>query len=104
MKNYTSSNLTDINPDNVDPGALALKIDNNVFIAGSYSISFYKCASVDAANQKWTGFKVIFANGVYSFAKNLTYDLSYSSVVPVIGGIYSENALIKIESLYQGQS
>lgn len=62
---------------------------------------FYKCYSVDTSNHKWTGYKAILNNGVYTYSSNLTTGLVYSSVVPVVNGVYSGDALITA-TLYEG--
>ena len=52
----------------------------------------------------WSGQRVILSGGIYTFEENITSGLIYSHVTPIINGIYSENALIKIESLYTGNN
>jgi len=63
---------------------------------------FYKCASVDTTNHTWTGYKAVLNDGVYTFESNVTTGLSYTSVIPVVGSIYTTDALANIVSLYTG--
>ena len=53
----------------------------------------------------WSGYKAIFdsSTGTWSFESNVTEGLTYTSVTPVVGGIYSADALARIQSLYQGE-
>ena len=61
---------------------------------------FYECASVDTTNHTWTGYKAVLNNGVYSFESTATTGLAYTSVTPVVGQIYSADALITASYLY----
>lgn len=73
--------------------------------AGGSSAEYYKCASVDASAKTWTGYKAVFDSGAgtWSFESGVTSGLTYTSVTPEIGGIYSADALARIQSLYQGE-
>lgn len=53
----------------------------------------------------WSGYKAVFDStaGTWSFESNVTEGLTYTSVTPVVGGIYSADALVRIQSLYQGE-
>ena len=65
-------------------------------------MKFYKCISVDTATQTWCGYALILTDGVYAISKTLTEGLYYSTVIPAIGSIYSQDALIKIGNYYSG--
>lgn len=105
MSNYTDNNLISIPSSNVPAGTLAMKVGDNIFTAGNVIIGgtadYYKCASVDASNSTWTGYKALLADGVYSFESNSTSGLTYSVVTPEVGKVYDSSALVKA-SLYQG--
>lgn len=100
MINYTTENLI---PAAAGTGRVpAIKIGGQVFpISVSESMDFYKCASVDTANHTWTGYKAVSDNGIYTFEQNVTGGLTYSSVTPVIGNVYSDGALVR-GNLYTG--
>lgn len=63
---------------------------------------YYKCASVDTTAKTWTGYKAVLSNGVYTFETTITSGLTYTSVVPVVGDIYNDNALINVGYLWDG--
>lgn len=103
MKNYTDNNLIAVPYSSVPTGTLAIKVGNNVFLAGGGGqTSFYKCASVNTLNQTWTGYKAVMDNGVYTFESTATTGLTYDNVTPVVGGIYTDGALVKVQSLWDG--
>lgn len=106
MSNYTNENLISIPSASVPAGTLAMKVGDNVFTAGNVIISttdYYKCASVNTANQTWTGYKAVFdaVTGTYSFEATVTSGLTYSVVTPVVGRAYADEALIEAK-LYEG--
>lgn len=75
------------------------------FIPGSSqgsSMAFYRCTSVDASNSTWTGRKAVLVQGVYQFQSNSTTGLTYTSVKPSVGYVYSYDGLIKAASLWTG--
>ena len=47
----------------------------------------------------WTGYKATLANGKYSFAGTATTGLTWTTVKPVVGEIYSDDALIRAATL-----
>ena len=47
------------------------------------------------SEKKWTGYKATLSNGVYTFANNITSNLDYSIVTPVVNKIYTNGALIE---------
>lgn len=61
---------------------------------------YYKCASVDTETHTWTGYKAVLNDGVYTFEDTVTSGLSYTSVTPQVGKIYSQDALVYISSVY----
>ena len=73
---------------------------------GGTSAEYYKCASVDTEAKTWTGYKAVFDSsaGTWSFESGVTSGLTYTSVTPVVGGIYSEDALVIVSLLYTGTS
>lgn len=52
----------------------------------------------------WSGYKAVFDStaGTWSFESGVTSGLTYTSVTPIVGGIYSADALIKISSMWNG--
>ena len=60
----------------------------------------------DAAQgeKTWAGYKAVFntSTGTWSFENDVTEGLVYTSITPVIGGIYSADALVTVSSLYTG--
>ncbi|MGN0332387.1 MAG: LamG domain-containing protein [Lachnospiraceae bacterium] len=60
------------------------------------SAEYYKCASVYTSAKTWSGYKAVLNNGVYTFESTVTSGLTYTSVTPVVGNIYSADALVQI--------
>ena len=52
----------------------------------------------------WSGYKAVFdsAAGTWSFESDVTEGLTYTSVTPIVGGIYSADALVIVSLLYTG--
>lgn len=52
----------------------------------------------------WSGYKAVFdsGTGTWSFESDATEGLTYTSVTPVVGGIYSADALVIVSLLYTG--
>lgn len=52
----------------------------------------------------WSGYKAVFDStaGTWSFESGVTAGLAYTSVTPVVGGIYSPDALVTVSMLYDG--
>lgn len=78
-----------------------LLVNNKFFIpfaesSGGTSAEYYKCASVDTSAKTWSGYKAVLNNGIYMFESNVTSGLTYTSVTPVVGSIYSADALVQI--------
>ena len=50
----------------------------------------------------WSGYKAVFdsSTGTWSFESDVTAGLTYTSVTPVVGGIYSADALVNVAFLY----
>lgn len=91
------------------------KGDKGLLVNGKYFIpvtnessgavaSYYKCASVDTSAKTWSGYKAVFDStaGTWSFESGITDGLTYTSVTPVVGGIYSSDALVAVASVYLG--
>lgn len=66
-----------------------------VIVSGA---KYYKCASVDTTTRTWSGYELVLTDGVYSVSETLTTGLSYTSMTPVAGTVYSEDALVKVAS------
>ena len=93
-------------------GDKGLLINNKFFIpfaesseggsGGGTSAEYYKCASVDTSAKTWSGYKAVFDStaGTWSFESDVTEGLTYTSVTPIVGSIYSADALVKVEYLY----
>ena len=52
----------------------------------------------------WSGYKAVFDStaGTWSFESDATAGLTYTSVTPIVGGIYSADALVTVSMLYDG--
>lgn len=52
----------------------------------------------------WSGYKAVFDStaGTWSFESDVTAGLTYTSVTPIVGGIYSADALVTVASVYMG--
>ena len=86
-----------------DGQTLTKKLPDGSFVTvGGGATDFYKCATVDTANQTWTGYKAVFSGGVYSFESTATTGLTYTVVTPEVGKTYSGDALVIVENLWQG--
>ena len=50
----------------------------------------------------WSGYKAVFDStaGTWSFESGVTEGLTYTSVTPVVGGIYTKDALVTVSMLY----
>lgn len=70
----------------------------------SSSISFYRCQQVNESTHTWSGYKANLISGIYQFDNNLTLGLTYTLVTPNLSGIYTDNALAKIQYLYLGNN
>ena len=68
----------------------------------SCGCTYYKCASVDTEAKTWSGYKAVFdsGTGTWSFEDTVTDGLTYTSVTPTVGGIYSSDALVNVAFLY----
>ena len=98
------------------PGQRLIRIKDNIWMpvgvggtdtpvfTGSGSTDYYRCASVDMENHTWTGYKATLNGDAYKFESTVTEGLSYSGVIPKIGYVYDTNALVTVESLYEGRS
>lgn len=94
------------------PGQRLIRIKDNIWMpvgvggtdtpvfTGSGSTDYYRCASVDTENHTWTGYKATLNDGVYVFENNVTTGLSYTSVTPQVGRIYSQDASVGVNYLF----
>lgn len=73
-------------------------------LSGGTSVEYYKCASVDVSAKTWSGYKAVFdsGTGTWSFESGVTAGLAYTNVTPIVGGIYSADALVIVSLLYTG--
>ena len=81
-------------------GQKGLLLDNKYFLplaGGGGSAEYYKCASVDTSAKTWTGYRAVLNDGVYTFEDTVTTGLSYTSVTPQAGSVYSADALVYAE-------
>ena len=89
-------------------GQKGLLLDNKYFMplveGGGGSAEYYRCASVDTETHTWTGYKAVLNGGVYTFENTVTQGLVYTSITPVIGNIYSTDALVKVSNIYTGNT
>ena len=87
-------------------GQKGLLLDNKYFLplveGGGGSAEYYRCASVDTSAKTWTGYRAVLNEGVYTFEDTVTTGLSYTSVTPQVGSIYSSDALASVEALWDG--
>lgn len=74
--------------------------DNNIMIS-SVPVTWDVSQAV-AGEQTWSGYKAVFdsGTGTWSFESDVTEGLTYTSVTPVVGGIYSADALVNVAFLY----
>lgn len=56
-------------------------------------------------SKTWSGYKAVFDSGAgtWSFESGVTSGLTYTSVTPVVSGIYSADALVIVSLLYIGE-
>ena len=104
LKNQRTAIVTAINSKGGTLGADATLADCATAIGNiSVGSAFYKCSAVSGTPATWSGYKATQGDGgKYSFAETVTTGLSYSKVKPVVGGIYTEDALVKILDMYTG--
>ena len=55
---------------------------------------FYKCASVDTDNKTWAGYEMMLQDNKYVQSTVLTNGLFFTTVEPVVGTVYTADALI----------
>ena len=88
-------------------GQKGLLLDNKYFLPlvegyGGSAAEYYRCARVDISAKTWTGYKAVLNDGIYTFEDTVTTGLSYTSVTPQVGSIYSADTLVYGVNLYQG--
>ena len=80
-------------------------VEEPEYIASCDSIKFYECASVSMSramnSNTWSGYPMIFTGNSWKTDYNLVEGLTYGATVPEVGYIYSEDATIKIGTMYQ---
>lgn len=73
-------------------------IPGSTVIKPSATGVYYKCASVDTDSSKWTGYKATqLDDGTWSFAEEVTTDLSFTEITPEVDSIYSYDALVRVK-------
>ncbi len=87
-------------------GQKGLLLDNKYFLplveGSGGAAEYYRCASVDTSAKTWTGYRAVLNDGVYTFENTVTTGLSYTSVTPKAGSIYSSDTLASVEALWDG--
>lgn len=71
---------------------------------GDVSCTFSDVSSASTGSKTWSGYKAVFDSGAgtWSFESDVTEGLAYTSVTPIVGGIYSADALVIVSLLYTG--
>ena len=69
---------------------------------GDVSCTFSDISSASTGSKTWSGYKAVFDSGAgtWSFESGVTSGLTYTSVTPIVGGIYSADALVNVAFLY----
>jgi hypothetical protein len=65
-------------------------------------IEFYKCTSVNTSSKTWMGKRAVFSGGIYHFAEVITKGLTYTDIVPEVGGIYANGTNVCVAYLNTG--
>lgn len=71
---------------------------------GDVSCTFSDVSSASTGSKTWSGYKAVFDStaGTWSFESGVTEGLAYTSVTPIVGSIYSADALVTVSMLYDG--
>lgn len=71
---------------------------------GDVSCTFSDVSSASTGSKTWSGYKAVFdsGTGTWSFESDATEGLTYTNVTPIVGGIYSADALVIVSLLYTG--
>lgn len=71
---------------------------------GEEDIIYIVPSTTAVPGNTWSGYKAVFDStaGTWSFKSDVTAGLAYTSVTPVVGGIYSADALVIVSLLYTG--
>ena len=71
---------------------------------GDVSCTFSDVSSASTGSKTWSGYKAVFDStaGTWSFESDVTAGLAYTSVTPVVGVIYTIDALVTVASVYTG--
>lgn len=65
--------------------------------SGGTAMDFYKCVSVDTSNSTWSGYRFDPVN--LQFESVTSTDLVYTSMIPVVGGIYDTACLYRVSEI-----
>ena len=88
---------------NIVQGVTIFGVTGTASGGGGGSTDFYKCASVNTANNTWTGYKAVLSGGSYTFEATVTSGLTYGAgFTPAVGNVYSEDTRIQAAKLYTG--
>ena len=71
---------------------------------GDVSCTYSDISEAVSGQNTWSGYKAVFDSGAgtWSFESDVTEGLAYTSVTPIVGGIYSADALVIVSLLYTG--
>lgn len=73
---------------------------------GDVSCTYSNISEAVSGTDTWSGYKAVFDStaGTWSFESEVTDGLAYTNVTPIVGSIYSADALVKVEYLYTSAS
>ena len=90
MSNYDTTNLISAT---AAPRIPAIRVGNQVF---PLETPFYKCASIDSVNHRWSGYRAVWSGSFYTYESTITVDRRYGAgFIPEIGKVYNDGALVE---------
>lgn len=103
---YLRDNLIAVPPESISTGDFSMKIGNEFFVFKKFGdITVYKCASVDASQKTWSGYKMVLTDGVYSLDAVVTEGLTYGKgYTPTVEKLYNGDATIAVSKVWQDNS
>jgi hypothetical protein len=81
-------------------------LTTGILVLTSSGGDFYKCHEV--GDGTWSGYKAVLTTDTetdkqyYTFEETLTEGLTYTSVVPQSGKVYTADALVRVDYIYEG--
>lgn len=71
---------------------------------GDVSCTYSNISEAISGTDTWSGYKAVFdsGTGTWSFEDTVTEGLTYTSVTPIVGVIYTIDALLTVASVYTG--